>query len=151
MSTHLHTTFPPYCTATDRQSIVEAHESLRPGSLGTAAGELLNANINRSPTAYLHNPPEERALYEHDIDKEMTLLRVDDGAEGGEEPRAVFSWFPVHGTSVNNTNTLVNGDNKGVASQIFEKAHRGTVAAFCQANVGDTSPNVLGARCRDTG
>ncbi len=27
------------------------------------------------------------------------------------------SWFPVHCTSINNTNSLISGDNKGVASQ----------------------------------
>ena len=42
------------------------------------AGELLGANINRSPTAYLENPQQEREMYRHDIDKELTLLRVDD-------------------------------------------------------------------------
>ena len=28
-----------------------------------------------------------------------------------------ISWFPVHCTSINNTNSLISGDNKGVASQ----------------------------------
>lgn len=42
------------------------------------SGELLGANINRSPTAYLENPAWERQLYGGDIDKQMTLLRVDD-------------------------------------------------------------------------
>ena len=58
------------------QAIVEAHESVRPGRLEVAAGELLEANINRSPTAYLENPAEERAKYKHDIDKNMTLLHL---------------------------------------------------------------------------
>lgn len=129
------------------QSISMAHDNVSPASLSVAIGELLEANINRSPTAYLANPAEERAMYKHNVDKDMTVLRVDDG----NASRAVFSWFPVHGTSVNNTNRLVSGDNKGVASQILERAYPDTVAAFCQANVGDTSPNVLGPRCRDTG
>ena len=55
---------------------MEAHESVRPGQLEVAAGELLEANINRSPTAYLENPAAERARYEHDIDKNMTLLHL---------------------------------------------------------------------------
>ena len=72
-----------------------------------------------------------------------------------------MTWFPVHCTSINNTNTLISGDNKGVAAQFLEgwaagAAHnstmgRGFVGAFGQANVGDTSPNVLGAFCQDTG
>ncbi len=92
---------------------------------------------------------------------------------------------------MNNTNTLVSGDNKGAAAQFTEHWARtgagrqaqpdqaagsssgssrngssssgegasrngsgvspGLVAAFCQANVGDTSPNTLGAFCLDTG
>ena len=81
-----------------------------------------------------------------------------------------ISWFPVHCTSINNTNDLISGDNKGVASQYLEKwavkqsAARADsqepgqlqvthdfVAAFGQANVGDTSPNIQGAFCQDTG
>lgn len=105
---------------------------------------------------------------------------------------------------MNNTNTLVSGDNKGAAAQFTERWARAApgrlqqgpllpgmggnstgggsssraesstgltggssgasssqaggggvspalVAAFCQANVGDTSPNTLGAFCLDTG
>lgn len=127
-----------------------------------------------------------------------------------------MAWFPVHCTSINNTNSLISGDNKGAASQMFERhAHSRSaawlsplvpchipilrlkkrsccrqfgvsvctieseepmsasvlmchcsaaagdatagdfdpafVAGFGQANVGDTSPNTLGAFCQDTG
>ena len=86
-----------------------------------------------------------------------------------------MAWFPVHCTSINNTNSLISGDNKGVASQLLEAWADGKggdpstdpvlsvrnlgrhdivpgfLAAFGQANVGDTSPNVLGAYCADTG
>lgn len=65
------------------------------------------------------------------------------------------SWFPVHCTSINNTNTFISGDNKGVAAQYLEKWARKSghdvVSAFAQANVGDTSPNTGGAYCQDTG
>lgn len=33
----------------------------------------------------------------------------------------VVSWFAVHCTSMNNTNVLISGDNKGYASYLFEK------------------------------
>jgi len=53
-------------------------------------------------------------------------------------------------------NTHVTGDNKGLAAYYFEQsvkghnqAAEGFVAGFSQANVGDTSPNVLGAWCDD--
>lgn len=63
------------------QAIKRAHEDVKPGMLQVTAGELLDANANRSPTAYLANPPEERARYKHNTDKSMTLLKVLDTAE----------------------------------------------------------------------
>lgn len=65
------------------------------------------------------------------------------------------SWFPVHCTSINNTNKFISGDNKGVAAQYLEKwgqkEGKEIITAFAQANVGDTSPNTKGAFCQDTG
>ena len=63
------------------QSIDRAHHSLKSGRLEISHGELLGANINRSPTSYLRNPAEERARYKHDIDKDMTLLKLTEGDE----------------------------------------------------------------------
>lgn len=77
----------------------------------------MGANINRSPSAYLNNPPEERAKYAYDVDKDLSLLKFVD-AEWG--PVGAFSWFAVHGTSMNRTNELISGDNKGAASRFME-------------------------------
>jgi neutral ceramidase len=130
-------------------SIKRAHEGLAPGYLEVGTTEIEDANTNRSPYSYLANPEEERALYKHDVDKNMTLLRLSHATEGGSKDIGVFTWFPVHGTSMYGNNTLVTGDNKGVAAYLFEKSLNDTtfVAGFSQANVGDTSPNVLGAYC----
>ncbi len=57
-----------------------------------SSGELLHANANRSPTAYLANPPAERARYAHDTDKTMSLLQLLD-AQG----RCSRSLLPQHG------------------------------------------------------
>lgn len=58
----------------------------------------------------------------------------------------------MHGTSLYNNNTLISGDNKGLAALLFEKSmHCSFVAGFSQANVGDTSPNTEGPICQDTG
>lgn len=81
------------------------------------AGELLDAGINRSPSAYLNNPVAERSKYKFDTDKEMTLLKfVDDewGSVGS------FNWFATHGTSMSRTNSLISGDNKGAAARFME-------------------------------
>ncbi len=55
------------------------------------------------------NPEEERAKYQYDVDKIMTLLRF----QGSDGDIGMFNWFPVHGTAMNNTNQLISGDNKG--------------------------------------
>lgn len=133
-------------------SVKRAHQSLEPGYLEATSGDLLDANTSRSPYAYLANPAEERSRYEHDVDKTMTLLnfvRASDGKSMG-----VLNWFAVHGTAMLGNNTLITGDNKGVAARLLEKAEEtkgnpGFVAGFSQANVGDTSPNILGAYCED--
>ena len=135
-------------------SIQRAHEALTPGRLSVGSVDVEAANINRSPFAYLANPEEERLRYKDDVDKSLTMLkfqRAEDGKSIGS-----LTWFPVHGTSMLGNNTLITGDNKGVAAHSLEQAIRGTedaddrfVAGFSQANVGDTSPNVLGAYCED--
>ncbi|KAK7086864.1 Neutral ceramidase, partial [Halocaridina rubra] len=138
------------------QSIKMAHENVVPGYIYVNSGELLDTSINRSPTGYLNNPEEERAKYEYDTDKLMTLLKFvgEDGTDIG-----MFNWYAVHPVSMNNTNKLISGDNKGYASQLFEEAmdpgslpgQSKFVAAFAQSNCGDVSPNTMGPRCIDTG
>ncbi|GJE97341.1 neutral/alkaline nonlysosomal ceramidase [Phanerochaete sordida] len=137
-------------------AVKRAHESLRPGSLAVGNTTVLDANINRSPSAYLANPAEERARYEYDQDKELTLLRFED-ADGSA--RGFLSFFPVHGTSIYENNTLISGDNKGMAAYLYEAmvepnampGNTSFVAGFAQSNVGDTSPNTEGAFCESPG
>ncbi|KAK7333855.1 hypothetical protein VNO80_30635 [Phaseolus coccineus] len=180
------------------QSIIQAHNNLKPGSILINIGDVKDAGINRSPSAYLLNPAKERARYPSNVDTQMTLLRFVDGESG--KSIGAFNWFATHGTSMSNENKLISGDNKGVAARLFEdwfasqntssntnstipdigqlvkkaqstKATGGKdcnkqanqeskvrrndgslfVGAFCQSNVGDVSPNVLGAFCIDSG
>ncbi|KAI1773443.1 Neutral/alkaline nonlysosomal ceramidase [Hypoxylon cercidicola] len=141
-------------------SIRRAHESLTPGHLSVGSTKVFGANINRSLFAYLANPEEERARYnissedDGSVEKDLTMLKFQRASDG--KNIGVLTWFPTHGTSVLGNNTLISGDNKGVAAYLFEKsaiddetAAEGFVAGFSQANVGDTSPNVLGAWCED--
>jgi len=146
-------------------SLLRAHEKLRPGSLSVASGHLLEANINRSPTSYLLNPQEERDLYadQGDTDKNMLLLKLtQDPLFNTEKPKdiGILTWFSVHGTSMNATNQLISGDNKGYASYLTEKHFNPPdslpgsgefVAAFSSTNLGDVSPNTNGPKCIDTG
>ncbi|XP_046412285.1 neutral ceramidase [Neodiprion fabricii] len=138
------------------KSIERAHDALVPGRIFVTQGELMGANINRSPKAYLNNPETERAKYAYNVDKTMIQLQfiaADDRSLG------VINWFPVHPTSMNNTNKLVSSDNVGYASILFEKTMnknsmvgKGSfVAAFASTNLGDVSPNTRGPRCEFTG
>jgi neutral ceramidase len=135
-------------------SIKRAHESLTEGTLSFGNVDLQDANINRSPYAYLANPEEERSQYGADVDKFMTMLKFTRSSDS--KAMGILSWFPVHGTSMLGNNTYASGDNKGVAMDLFEKSVKGSdsaadgfVAGFSQSNVGDTTPNVLGAWCED--
>lgn len=130
----------------------------------------------RSPSAYEANPEDEKALYKHNTDKTMTMIRVHEAeatpagktgpsnrgaakaARGALRGRGMLNWFAVHPVSMNNTNPYLSGDNKGAAEQFTEKwAARqaglgpGFVAAFAQNNGADTTPNVQGAFCLDSG
>ncbi|KAL9676956.1 hypothetical protein QQ045_005179 [Rhodiola kirilowii] len=100
------------------KSIIQAHENLRPGSIYVNKGELLDASVNRSPSAYLNNPAAERSKYKYDVDKEMTLLKFVDNEWGS--PVGSFNWFATHGTSMSRTNSLISGDNKGAAERFME-------------------------------
>ena len=55
-----------------------AHEDLSPSQLSVSNAAIVDGNINRSPFVYLANPADERARYEFDQDKEMTLVQFDD-------------------------------------------------------------------------
>jgi len=113
-----------------------------------------DGNAQRSLYAYLANPEAERNSYADVTDKTLSLLRFQRASDG--KNMGVLTWYPVHGTSMLGNNTHVSGDNKGVAAYMFEQAMAGDasaapgfVAGFSQANVGDTTPNTLGAWCDD--
>ncbi|XP_057164540.1 neutral ceramidase isoform X2 [Ursus arctos] len=138
------------------KSIEMAHKTMKPGKIFFNKGIVEGAQINRSPSSYLQNPESERARYSSNTDKEMVVLRMEDlnGAELG-----LISWFAIHPVSMNNSNHLVNSDNMGYASYLFEQEkNKGYlpgqgpyVAAFASSNLGDVSPNILGPHCINTG
>ncbi|KAI9698885.1 MAG: hypothetical protein M1820_007306 [Bogoriella megaspora] len=130
-------------------SIQRAHESLEAGTLSVGTADVDDANASRSLYAYLQNPASERAQYSAEVDKSMTLVRFTRASDGKDI--GVLSWYALHGTSMYGNNSIVTGDNKGVAAYLFEQqmnvTNPGFVAGFSQANVGDTSPNTEGAYC----
>uniref|UniRef100_A0A8C4W6C3 Neutral ceramidase n=1 Tax=Gopherus evgoodei TaxID=1825980 RepID=A0A8C4W6C3_9SAUR len=138
------------------KSIDIAHENMKEGRLFINKGLVENSQINRSPYSYLQNPESERNRYSSNTDKEMVVLKMVD--VNGQE-LGLFSWFAIHPVNMNNTNLLVNSDNVGYASYLFEQEkNKGLlpgegsfVAAFASSNLGDVSPNIKGPHCINTG
>ncbi|RDA93872.1 hypothetical protein CP533_4538 [Ophiocordyceps camponoti-saundersi (nom. inval.)] len=141
-------------------SIQRAHESMQEGYLEVNDDRLEDGAINRSLHSWLANPKAERDSYPDETDKTLTLLRFQRASDLATI--GVLTWFSVHGTSLLGNNTLVAGDNKGVAAWLLEEDYKkqfggasdavsvpNFVAGFSQSSVGDTTPNVLGAYCDD--
>jgi neutral ceramidase len=106
------------------------------------------------------NDDVERQRYTHNVDNFMRLLAI---YTPKGEPRGLLNWFPVHGTSMQESNKLISGDNKGFAASAVEDWLRSVqnpampalmreprslndnfIAAFAQGSEGDVSPNILG-------
>lgn len=130
------------------ESVEAAHRDVAPAELGLGHGELTDASVNRSRTAFERNPFEDRTVFPDAIDPQTTLLRV---VRDGRAVGAV-NFFATHGTSMSNRNLLISSDNKGYAAYHWERLvededyladeEPGFVAAFAQTNAGDMSPNL---------
>lgn len=123
-------------------AIERAHRNLAPGRIELVEGNLLGATRNRSLPAFRANP--DAAALGHDTNKTMTVLkfRKDNGREVG-----MLNWYAIHPTSFSLKFTHISGDNKGYASQFFERrkgvnysASETFVAAFANADEGDVVP-----------
>ncbi|WP_224241041.1 neutral/alkaline ceramidase [Hyalangium gracile] len=128
------------------QSILRAHENVKPGRILVNEGTLEGCGGNRAVEPYDSNPAAERARYDSNTDKTMTLLKLV-GLDG--EEIGMVNWYALHPDSIGPENTLISGDNKGWASYLFEKdkgtdylAARTFVAAFAQSSAGDVTPNI---------
>uniref|UniRef100_A0A671RJL9 Neutral ceramidase n=1 Tax=Sinocyclocheilus anshuiensis TaxID=1608454 RepID=A0A671RJL9_9TELE len=138
------------------KSIDLAHRNLRPGRIFINKGQLVDSNLNRSPHSYMNNPEEERNRYEFNTDKQIVIMKFTDLDGDG---MGLLSWFAVHPVSMNNTNRMVSSDNLGYASYGFEQEKNigflpgegPFVAGFSSSNLGDSSPNILGPVCVNTG
>lgn len=142
------------------QALVSAYQNLEEGYIHMAQEWLSGASINRSPTSYLLNPDYERKEYADEGDTDKTMLQLSFTSEATNKFIGLLNWFAVHGTSMNASNHLISGDNKGYASYLAERYLNGNlrvtgkgrfVAAFASTNLGDVSPNTAGAKCIDTG
>ncbi len=123
-------------------SIADAHADLRNGEIKINTGIVEDAGANRSVPAYMNNPEAERARYDSNTDKEMTLLKF----SVNDEDIGAINWFAVHPTAMTYNNKLISGDQKGHASYLMESKLGSKdgrfVAAFAQSNCGDVTPNL---------
>ncbi|MFH8371626.1 neutral/alkaline non-lysosomal ceramidase N-terminal domain-containing protein [Streptomyces sp. NPDC018031] len=125
-----------------------AHEDLAPADLVLTHGELKDASVNRSRTAFDRNPDDIKRHFPDAIDPHTTVLRV----ERDGRPVGAVNWFATHGTSMSGDNRLVSADNKGYAAYHWERevervdylagGSPAFVSAFAQTNAGDMSPNL---------
>ncbi|MGB5221386.1 MAG: neutral/alkaline non-lysosomal ceramidase N-terminal domain-containing protein, partial [Polyangiales bacterium] len=125
------------------EAIDRAHQNLKPGHILIGEQEVEGGGAQRSLPAYMQNPEEERARYEHDTDRNMTLLKLvqEDGAV------SVLNWFAVHPTSLTYDNKFVSGDHKAFAAlemerRLTQSSETPFVAAFANANCGDVTSNL---------
>jgi len=120
-------------------------------------GHLRNANENRQAEGFRQNPETFHPALKNPFgkdnrDTEMVCLRFE---HSNRREIGMFNWFPVHGVSFSKANTLLTGDNKGYAAQMFEKAKgaqfpghsghassSGFVAGFANSNPGDLTANL---------
>ena len=123
-------------------AVERAHRNLAPGRIELVEGTLLGATRNRSLAAFRAHA--DAAGLSHDTNKTMTVLkfRKDNGREVG-----MLNWYAIHPTSFSLKFTHISGDNKGYASQFFERrqgvnyaAAETFVAAFANADEGDVVP-----------
>ena len=134
------------------RAIELAHQDLSPGAVYVNEGDITGLTRNRSATAFRRNPSSDRAAFPNAVDERMTLLKfVRRKPQSADETAiGVLTWFAIHPTNRGPNNLLINGDNKGAASALFETAaarlpgtRRGFVAAFGNSACGDVSGNFV--------
>lgn len=129
------------------------------GTLNLGFLEVLNANVQRSLPAFEKNPQAERQQFVDtagvEVTTNRTMSQIKFKRDSGQDI-ALFNWYPIHGTSLWQRNTLLSGDNKGYVAQFMERGVAARqaadsfvendetfVAAYAQADEGDNSPNIF--------
>lgn len=133
------------------EAVERADADLAPADVALSHGELRDASMNRSPSAFARNPAADRAVFPGGIDPQSSLLSI----RRGDRLVGAVNFFATHGTSMTNRNMLISGDNKGYAAYHWERLVMGCdylddyvdgqpafIAAFAQTNPGDMSPNI---------
>lgn len=140
------------------EAIERAYDSRVSGSVSLVYGQTDIEASNRSADAFLSNL--NAADYGYDINDDVTFsyetgLKAAQNAYNHEMAGIILTdskgkdigflnFFGSHGTSNSIDNTLIASDHKGYAAlKVEEQMGDGFVAAFAQADSGDTSPNTV--------
>lgn len=140
------------------EAVEEAYDSRTSGTVSLVYGQTDIDASNRSADAFLSNINADDYGYEvaedgsfsyetglaaakNAYNHEMAGIILTDGS--GRDI-GFLNFFGSHGTSNSIENTLVASDHKGYAAlKVEEQMGDGFVAAFAQADSGDTSPNAV--------
>lgn len=140
------------------EAIEQAYDSRVAGSVSLVYGETEISASNRSADAFLTNMNVSDYGYEVNADGSFsyeTGLKAAKNAYNHEMAGIILTdskgndlgflnFFGSHGTSNGIDNTYVASDHKGYAAlEVEDKMGDGFVAAFAQADSGDTSPNAV--------
>lgn len=131
-------------------AIAAADDALEPATLRLGEAEIPEdepVGFNRSIASYLRNGDvSSDATVTSAVDRRSVTLRVDRTVGG--ETLGIVNWLGVHASNVHGDQTLLHGDNKGLAALQMEREARddpgfapGFVAIFAQAAAGDVQPN----------
>lgn len=140
------------------KAIEQAYDNRVSGSASLVYAETDISASNRSADAFLTN--KNVGNYDYTINADGTFdyetgLKAAQNAYNHEMAGIIltdssgkdigfFNFFGSHGTSNGIDNTLVASDHKGYAAlKVEEEKGNGFVAAFAQADSGDTSPNAV--------
>ncbi len=139
------------------KAIEQAYDSRVSGSASLVYAETEISASNRSADAFLTN--KNVGSYGYAVNADGTFsyetgLKAAKNAynhemagiilTAGGKDIGFFNFFGSHGTSNGIDNTLVASDHKGYAAlKVEEEMGDGFVAAFAQADSGDTSPNAV--------
>lgn len=118
------------------EAIGAALESLRPARFGWAAG--VNETANRDRRCH-----DDWITGKGDRDTTLTVLRVDDAADGG--PIAVLFHYALHGTFYDHDSRALSVDAPGhVEYEVERRFDRPVVAVFLQGAAASASPHGAG-------
>ncbi len=145
------------------EAIAAADDNLGPARLGWGSSQLSGLTANRSLEAHLRDHGIVKAYdtgrvaddpdgYEHTIDSDVQVLRIDKLLDGAYRPVGGWSTFADHGTTNQYTYGVYNDDHHGAATRVFEDevrrrggtpAGQDVVNAYGNTDEGDQSAGLV--------